>query len=911
MDGKHGLREFLDAHSATGDAWTHTSLAGGKYFIGEDELPKLYELYVESCLDNEKLFLTEKSSEIGPLRIDFDFIYEPDVKKHLHTQDEVVAFTQAYMDQMRQYLALPPEVDIYVMQKRRPTLDTKKNRIKSGIHMVVPEVCTHKFVEQRVRRELVKRMSEFFPNLPLIESWDKVYDESVVNRTVPWTMYGSRKHDANALPYMIAYVLRYVEGSVRVVEDAVPSITVDLMKKMSLCRDKSAETPMTDVAQEMYNAVKKDADPRLSGGSAVMKRRGRLAQRNEHPGSRASSPDGRMLVKPLTAEEREYIKAHVLNLNPERADHYNVSGAEDDKFAERGWVHVGQLLYNIHPELLDVFLDFSAQSDKYDERGCIDQWNRYKYRNDGERMGIGSLRMWSREDSAMRGDTRYQEIEDGNIQRLVETALSSTEHDVAMVVHAKYRDDYRCCDFGKNVWFRWIGHIWRETDRGIDLQLRLSKEIAKVFFDKMRAIENDMSNRDLMECSGEDKKDRDCVCEHCEMERLRMKYSAVYLKLKTTKFKDNLMKECRELFFDEEFTKRLDSNKDLIAFNNGVLDLTTFEFRNGKPDDYMSFSTGIDYDPEREYSSYPAWPAVERFICQVLPDPEVRDYFIKHLATNLFGGNPAQKFHILTGSGSNGKSMIMNLMSTAVGDYACTVPISLFTQKRKGSGNAAPEVIRLKGRRFVTMQEPDEQFPLNTGLMKEITSGEKMYARDLFKSGTEFEVLAKFHLACNDKPKVNTTDGGTWRRLVVINFVSKFVPVPIAKNEFPLDESIQFAVLSKEWATPFVAYLVDVLRQGRGLRKLIAPSKVMEYTSEYRNENDAIAKFISEKTVALSEDDEDVFGVTKDAIRKCFKAWKSENDQPMVQWAELEKRIVAQYGGYPKGGWKTFRMTED
>jgi hypothetical protein len=45
------------------------------------------------------------------------------------------------------------------------------------------------------------------------------------------------------------------------------------------------------------------------------------------------------------------------------------------------------------------------------------------------------------------------------------------------------------------------------------------------------------------------------------------------------------MKECRELFFDEEFTKKVDSNKDLIAFNNGVLDLTTFEFRDGRQED--------------------------------------------------------------------------------------------------------------------------------------------------------------------------------------------------------------------------------------------------------------------------------------------------------------------------------------
>jgi P4 family phage/plasmid primase-like protien len=334
-----------------------------------------------------------------------------------------------------------------------------------------------------------------------------------------------------------------------------------------------------------------------------------------------------------------------------------------------------------------------------------------------------------------------------------------------------------------------------------------------------------------------------------------------------------------------------------------------FTFRDGKPEDYISFSTGIDYDPNRTYYDYPTWPEIEMFIKKVLPDKEVRDYFLKHLATNLIGGNTAQKFHILTGSGSNGKSMIMNLLSKALGDYACTVPISLFTQKRKSSGSAAPEVARLKGRRFVTMQEPDESIALNTGLMKEITSCEKVYARDLFKSGSEFEIQAKFHLACNDKPKINTTDGGTWRRLVVINFISKFVPNPVEKNEYPMDESIQFKVVTAEWATPFLAYMVHLLKEGKGLRKLPAPPRVLEYTSEYRNENDGIAKFISDKIVKLEEGDE-IVPIDKTMLRRVFKQWKDENDQKTLSPADMEKRVESQFGKYVKPGWTTIKFVD-
>ena len=885
MAQKGNLREFLDNHKAD-TLWTHTSLAGGKYFIPQENMGKFYDLYVESILDQEKQYLVEKTTEIGPLRIDFDFIYSMEIKTHQHTRDQTLAFVKAYLKEVSEYLEIPSETKVYIMEKRKPTLDTKKNRMKSGIHIVVPDICTHKFVEQRVRRNLLKNMSEYFPNLPLTESWEKVYDEGVANRSVPWTVYGSRKNDPNSLPYLVSYIIQNGE-----ILNSVPQVSTSLMQTLSLCRDDSAETPMTEQGKTIYAGLNKpNQEVRISGGRSVTPGRGRPSTRNEKPSSRGSSPQGRV-IPPLDPERKKYLKDHVLNLDESRFMEYTK------------WVQVGLCLHNIHPDLLDVFLDFSSQyEEKYNEADCIQKWNMLTFRNDGDRIGEGTLRYWSREDNR----EGYDEIEKSNVGRLVLQACSGTEHDVACVIHAKFRDSYICCDFGKNVWYRWSGHIWRETDRGVDLQLKLSKEIAGVFFKTMDGITHEMANRGLLNCTGEGK--GDCgVCEYCQEEKKRSGLNAIYTKLKTTKFKDNVMRECRELFFDEEFTKKVDSNKDLIAFNNGVMDLIKMEFRDGKPEDYISFSTSIDYDSNKLYYEYEEWHLVESFIQQVLPDYEVRNYFLKHLATNLLGGNTAQKFHILTGSGSNGKSMITNLTSTALGDYACTVPISLFTQKRKGSGSAAPEVIRLKGRRFVTMQEPDEAIALNTGLMKEITSGENMYARDLFKSGTEFEVQAKFHLACNDKPKINTTDGGTWRRLVVINFLSKFVPKPSEPNEFPMDETIQFKVKSKLWATPFLSYLVHLLKQEKGIRKLVAPPKVLEYTSEYQNDNDGISKFISEKISLLVEGDE-IVQIDKTTLRRVFKTWKDDNEQRNLSPNDLEKKMEQKFGKYPRGGWTSFKI---
>jgi P4 family phage/plasmid primase-like protien len=883
------LHKFLENNKADG-VLTHTSMAGGKYYIPEDKLDQFYDLYVESILNGDKQYLVEKPRDIGPLRIDFDFVYDGVVKTHQHTQEQVVAFAETYIKTVGQYVQLPKSVDMHIMEKRKPTYELKGNRTKSGIHIVVPNVLTHKLVEQSVRRTLVKQLGDFFPNLPLKDpSWEKVYDKGVVDRSVNWTLYGSRKNGEGTLPYETQYILRYNDSKLNIVND-VPKLSKLLLHELSMRQDDSKETPMTDEGKGLYSQARQTIeDVRISGGDTT-KKRGRPVMRGSQPGSRGSSPAGRVL-QPLDADRKMYLSDHVMNLNQDRVEEYEK------------WLQVGQCLHNIHPDLMSVFLDFSAQWSQYNEADCVQKWNGLTFRNEGARLGVKSLLFWSREDDL----EEYDAIEKRNIERLILEAISGTENDVASVIYAKFRDNYKCSDFRNNVWYRWIGHIWRETDQGIDLQLKLSNDVAKMFLSSMRTVIDDMDNRGMVSCSNKDGK-TDCgVCEYCKLETQRSGLNKIYTRLKTTAFKSNVMKECREKFFDEDFSKKADANKDLIAFNNGVLDLTTMEFRDGKPDDYITFSTGIDYEEERQYHDHPAWPMVEKFIKQVLPDPEVREYFINHLATNLIGGNPVQKFHILTGSGSNGKSMIMNLMTKALGDYACTVPISLFTQQRKGSGNAAPEVIRLKGRRFVTMQEPDESIALNTGLMKEITSGEKMYARDLFKSGCEFEVQAKFHLACNDKPKINTTDGGTWRRLVVINFVSKFVSNPVEPNEYPLDESIQFAVNSMEWATPFLSYLIYTLKNGTGLRKLAPPSKVMEYTSEYRNENDAIAKFIDDN-IRKIEPGEEIEPLEKNTLKKVFKTWKDNNDGKALLATDMIKKMEAQFGKYHAKGWTNVKL---
>ena len=53
------------------------------------------------------------------------------------------------------------------------------------------------------------------------------------------------------------------------------------------------------------------------------------------------------------------------------------------------------------------------------------------------------------------------------------------------------------------------------------------------------------------------------------------------------------MKECKEFFYDKTFIEKLNDQKNLIGFENGVYDLNTSTFRGGLPSDYVSLTTGL------------------------------------------------------------------------------------------------------------------------------------------------------------------------------------------------------------------------------------------------------------------------------------------------------------------------------
>lgn len=851
-----------------------------KWFINDDDLPMFQKLYCAELRHSNPQYLTERSTPIGQMRIDLDFKYPGKVDEHKHTQDQVLKFVGAYLEEAKRWIVVPNEVEIYVLEKENPTFDPIKKISSSGIHIQFPELKTRADVEKGIRRALLARMEDFFPGLECTKGWDDVYDPSPLTHTGNWPLLGSKKPAEGSLPYEIKYIVDWDNGEMSVDNDVSSTPTEELVRKLSVRSHASEEIALTEYGQENTRVPAEPVHRAVS--------RGRSDIRGDQ-GSRGASPTGRVR-ETLTEARKNNIRAHTMNLGE-----FRHSGNHDE------YVKVGQCLFNIHPhDLEDVWLDFMEKSSSPTRKSkALEKWRGFTERVDGERTGEGSLRFWSRQDNF----DNYLKIESENVDSLVrEAASTATEHDVAQVVFAKYRDEFKCASVKNNDWYQYVGHIWKNSESGVDLLARLSSDVAKLFLIKERealtAIENLDAERDKEACDS--------------AERDRKNYTAIRLRLKTTSFKENVMRECKVLFRDSKFMENLDNNKHLIAFTNGVLDTKDIIFRPGKPDDYISFCTNVAYAIDTQYHQFKCWPELKAFLDSCMPNLKVRSYFLSTLALCL-SGETNQRFHIMTGSGSNGKSMIMKLMLAAMGDYGYAADIAIFTQKRGQAGAAAPQMVRMRGRRFVTMSEPDEGEPLASALLKFLTGSDKVTVRDLYagsKQMVEFEIMCKFFLSCNEKPPVRTVDGGTWRRIKVIDFPNKFVHEPRLPNEHPIDETIMEKVGSPEWAACFMAYMVHLFKEGEGLRNTIPPKEVDAYTSEYQEESDVIARFIRETCHTdgiMPGDMPDQ--VSWASITSTFQDWKRSNEVVGRGSAvDLKKRIEAQFGKPSKGTWTSFRF---
>ena len=232
-------------------------------------------------------------------------------------------------------------------------------------------------------------------------------------------------------------------------------------------------------------------------------------------------------LKSIINYDAEQIKKLVNILKDERADDYTK------------WLEVGWALHNIDPnsqDLLNTWVDFSRKSSKFEEGRCEKEWESSKI----EGLSIGSLHHWAKEDNYV----EYRKIMDEDINKDIETTSENpNQYDIAKILYKMYKYDFKWTGFD---WYIFKNHIWTKENDGMSLRSKISNELCEKY---SRMIANYNKIRTNPNISEEEKE---------EYKKKSKFITAIVNNLKSTAFKENIMKECKELFKDSLFTEKLD-----------------------------------------------------------------------------------------------------------------------------------------------------------------------------------------------------------------------------------------------------------------------------------------------------------------------------------------------------------------
>lgn len=552
----------------------------------------------------------------------------------------------------------------------------------------------------------------------------------------------------------------------------------------------------------------------------------------------------KVYIKELPEFKTDYVKSLLENkditedmIKDVLKDGIELLGKKRYKY--ESWLNVGILCYYFGQYGIDQWISFSKRSHDYNINEINNKLNTFYYRDDG--LKLNSLFKWVNEDNP----SKYKEYIDKHnklftalfVNKITELERLYKNKDIGYVeiYYKEFCDKLVCCSESSKSFYLFNNKNKLWEDKTINFiighymtnMIKLLEPLVDYY--KQNAIDlNKLGKHD----------DAKIVDNNAN----KIKYNDAFYKTYIAK---QLQIHILARFYKKNFYTKLNSIKYLLPVKNGVVNLKTGGFRERVQSDMFSFELnvewkGLDYNTDN----------FNKFMNDImLEDKELIRYIQKLLGYSITGYVKEQLFIILWGKGGNGKGVLMDLLKKLMGPYSKKVSKDVIIKKslETNAGAATPHLISLLGLRQAFIDESEFGDKLNEGIVKELSGGDDIIARALFKDEITFEVMFQLFLLTNHKPEINV-DEATIRRIKLIPFLAEF------KDKKRYDKHNKYHKLKdnniredlmnnlEELLTWLIIGSVRYFKEG--LEDM--PNKVEEETKKYLNENDSIGDLITE-----------------------------------------------------------------
>jgi len=213
-----------------------------------------------------------------------------------------------------------------------------------------------------------------------------------------------------------------------------------------------------------------------------------------------------------------------------------------------------------------------------------------------------------------------------------------------------------------------------------------------------------------------------------------------------------------------EFDEFLNTNYEYeIPVQNGILNLKTGNMKEFRPDLYFFNKLPITYDPTKKPKK------IIQFLNEITETKDDVELILEIFGFSLIKTMLLEQSFMCVGDGSNGKSQLLDLFKHFIGmKNMCSVSLQQMKHDNSGIIEMHKKMVNIAGDLNNTSLK-------ETGLFKELSSGDPIQAKRKFKRDLIFKNYSKMIFACNELPRVYDTSKGFWRRWILINFPYEFV----------------------------------------------------------------------------------------------------------------------------------------
>jgi len=269
----------------------------------------------------------------------------------------------------------------------------------------------------------------------------------------------------------------------------------------------------------------------------------------------------------------------------------------------------------------------------------------------------------------------------------------------------------------------------------------------------------------------------------------------------------------------------------LLNFENGVLNLKTFEFTKQETEMMLSKSVGYDYDPDARCDLF------IKFLHEIFEDDEELILYIQRLMGYCLLGEIIEKcFTVFYGAdGDNGKTVLLDILRAYVGSYAANARVETFLHD--DHSKVGDDLAVLAGKRVITASEPEENARFAIGLLKRWSGREPITCRFLY--GTDFTYVPQGHIviAANNRPKIYEHTDAAWERVHIVPFNVK---IPKNRQDKGLTKKLKAELPGiMNWA---IRGLMNYYELG----DLKSTDSMIQMTKDYRKNNDSVLQFFEE-----------------------------------------------------------------